>query len=211
MKFISKNIKLNSIKNELIHNDPILEPVLKSYVPLSETKTFTSDYLRLVKIVIAQQLSGAAADTIFFRLEQTIGKNFSPEQFLRVKASTIQNAGVSRAKFTCICGISALLQSNPLYFENLKKLNAQEKISKLTDLKGIGMWTATIFCMDGENGQDLFPLGDGTLKTVIKEIYQLSEIEYEEQILNITEKWSPYKTLVCKSLWYFHDNSLRKK
>ena len=202
---------VEKIKQKLINNDPTLKLVLESYTPPLETKVTTSDYLRLVKIIISQQLSGAAANTIFTKLEQTIGKNFSPYQFLQAKPSIIQNAGVSRAKFTSICGISELLQSKPLYFEDLNKLDAQEKISELLNFKGIKRWTATIFCMGSENGQDLFPLGDGTLKSVIREIYQLSEIEYDEQILNIVERWSPNKTLVCKSLWHFYDNILTTK
>lgn len=195
------------IKTELVGKDPILELVLTKYVP-TESEPTQSDYVRLIRIIIGQQLSGAAAKTIFSRLIRLIGKNFTETDLLKLDDKDFSNIGISKAKTNYAKNISNYLLKNSDYFKNLKSLNSNEQIAKLIKFKGVGMWTASIFVMSNDLMSDVFALGDGTLNKVIKNLYHLPDENLEETIEKIASIWSPYRTLVCKALWHYNDNVL---
>lgn len=195
------------VKIELLAKDPILELVLDSYEPI-ELKSTHSDYVRLVKIIIGQQLSGVAAQTIFNKLIKLVGEDFTETDFLKLDDNDFSEIGISRAKTDYTRNISSYLLENLDYFENLKRLNSDNQITELIKFKGVGIWTASIFVMSSDFMSDVFAFGDGTLTKLVKSLYGLPDDCSDETINTIVSVWSPYRTLVCNALWHYNDKIL---
>ena len=197
------------IKKSILERDLKLEPILDAYTPQKKSQ-IVSDYVRLVEIVIGQQLSGAAADTIFTRLTKLLGEDFRPYDFLHVKDAQFAKIGISKAKTKYCKGISEYLEKEPEYFKLLRNALAKDQIEDLMKFKGIGIWTASIFVMSSDIMSDVFAYGDATLSKVIKQTYNLDDKQLDKQLDKIVNNWSPYRTLVCKALWNYNDTILNQ-
>ena len=199
----------NKVKQDLIRKDPKLEPILNAYQP-EYKNTNVSDYVRLIEIIIGQQLSGAAADTIFSRLTKILGQDFLPHQFLEINNKQFAEIGISKAKKNYCRLISEHAVDEPTYFTWLRNLLPTDQMHELMKFKGVGIWTASIFVMSSDIMSDIFAYGDVTLNRVIKQTYKLDEVQLDEQIDLILDNWSPYKTIVCKALWNYNDTILNQ-
>lgn len=187
----------------LSDKDPKLGQVIKITKPVYKKK-IKDEYTSLVKIIIGQQLSGAAATTIVSRVENCLNqKVFTPKNILYISQNDLRSCGMSYAKIEYIKSFSKYLIEDPNYFKNLKKNDYKDIISQLCKIKGIGVWTASIFTMSTLNHEDIFPYGDGTLIKAIKKIYG-NKLAIE----NIISKWSPYKSAGCRVLWQWVDKGM---
>lgn len=202
-----KNEKFEEIKKYLIGRDKKLSILFESFEIAEKKKSF-SNFQNLIRIIVGQQLSGAAAKTIFSRLLGLVGNNFSPTTIAKLTAQDFSEIGVSRAKANYCQGIADILQERPDYFDELQRLNDQEKIAELTKLRGIGIWTASIFVMSSDIFSDVFAYGDATLNKVIKNVYGIEGDCFDRDLERILYKWSPHKTLVCNVIWHYNDNVL---
>jgi DNA-3-methyladenine glycosylase II len=196
-----------SAKTEILNLDPKLKVVFEEYLP-SKNDESNSSFVRLIRIIVGQQLSGAAAKTIFTRLTNLIGEDFNETDLLSLDDSQFSAIGISQAKKNYSKMISLFLVTSPDYFNDLERLTPDERISELMKFKGVGVWTASIFVMSSDLMSDIFAYGDGTLTKVIKKIYNLSDEQLASQLELIVSNWSPYKTLVCNALWHYNDNVL---
>lgn len=197
----------NKVKKELIQKDQKLEVVLNAYLP-AKRNTNISEYVRLIEIIIGQQLSAAAADTIFKRLTNILGPDFHPCDFIDITDVQFAKIGISKAKTKYCMLISEHLIKKPTYFTRLCNLLPADQIEELVKFKGVGIWTASIFVMSSDSMSDVFAYGDVTLNRVIKRIYELDDAIFEEKLESIVNNWSPYKTIVCQALWNYNDTIL---
>jgi DNA-3-methyladenine glycosylase II len=193
------NIALRTLKQ----NDPKLGEIIEVIKPQYNKKkedTLTT----LIKIIIGQQLSGSAAKTILSRVEDRLDKKtFNPKDIETISNEDLRSCGISNAKISYIKGLSQILLKEPTYFENLKQNNEEEILKQLCKIKGIGIWTASIFAMGSLHYDNIFPYGDVTLIKAIKNIYG-------ENILieDVISKWSPYKSFGCRILWQWVDKGM---
>jgi len=193
------NIALRTLKQ----NDPKLGEIIEVIKPQYNKKK--EDALTtLIKIIIGQQLSGSAAKTILSRVEDRLDKKtFNPKDIETISNENLRSCGISNAKISYIKGLSQILLKEPTYFENLKQNNEEEILKQLCKIKGIGIWTASIFAMGSLHYDNIFPYGDVTLIKAIKNIYG-------ENILieDVISKWSPYKSFGCRILWQWVDKGM---
>ena len=193
------NIALRTLKQ----NDPKLGEIIEVIKPQYNKKK--EDALTtLIKIIIGQQLSGSAAKTIVSRVEDRLDKKtFNPKDIETISNEDLRSCGISNAKISYIKGLSQILLKEPTYFENLKQKNEEEILKQLCKIKGIGIWTASIFAMGSLHYDNIFPYGDVTLIKAIKNIYG-------EDILieDVISKWSPYKSFGCRVLWQWVDKGM---
>ena len=201
------NKKFEKIKRYLINRDQKLSDLFATFELHERSKQF-SDFQNLIRIIVGQQLSGAAARTIFSRLLSLVGNNFSPNEILKLNEEEFSKIGVSRAKAIYCRGVAETFEKNSNYLNELNKLEDQEKILELTKLKGVGVWTASIFVMSSDIFSDVFAYGDSTLNKVIKDVYGIDDDCFDGELEQILSKWSPYKTLVCNVIWHYNDDVL---
>jgi DNA-3-methyladenine glycosylase II len=178
-------------------NDPILFSVykkgnVKQLKPIKKEQYFT----HLCQSIIYQQLSGKAAGTIYGRFEKLFSKKeITPRKILNLSEDKLRSAGLSYQKIKYVRSLSENVLGKTLDFNNFNKISDQEIINQLTQVKGIGPWTAEMFLMFSMARSDFFSRGDLGLQNGMKKLYgkELSD----KQI----EKWSPYKTYACLLLW----------
>ncbi len=197
--------KFNLILETLSHQDIILGKIIDATKPI-EYKNANNEFSSLVKIIIGQQLSGSAARNILNRVETLYGsKTFNPKNMFFISNEKLKLCGISDAKICYIKGLCKVILDNPNYFLNFKCMNENEILNNLCKIKGIGIWTASIFVMGTLNFENIFPYGDATLSKAIKRIYG------EKKLLDsIICNWHPYKSYACRVLWQWVDKGMPK-
>ena len=204
-----KSLNDNEVKEYLISKDPVLRNILDNFSTTQNTEKFT-DFIALTKIIIGQQLSGAAAKIIFARLTDIVSENYQPSDILKLSNKQTTSIGLSAAKSQYIKLISEYIIKEPLFFQNLKLENSEKQIEILMSFKGVGIWTASIFVMNNNIYSNIFPYGDATLNKVIKITYKIDDKDFELKLNDVISRWDPYKSFVCMALWNWNDNYLIK-
>ncbi len=168
----------------------------------------TEDYfISLIESIISQQLSIKASGTIFNRFKKLFPKEkITPEKILKISDQKIRECGISYSKIKYIKGIAQAVINKEINFQKLDYLKDEEIINELIKLKGVGKWTAEMFLMFTLGRKDVFSAGDLGLKNAMIKIYNL-EKPTQEELLSISEKWSPHRTIASRILW----KSLEKK
>ena len=164
----------------------------------------SDEFTSLVKIIIGQQLSGSAARTIVSRVEHCLNeKKFTPKLISSVYQENLRSCGMSNAKINYIKGLSNILLDNPKFFINLRNNKEKKILDELCKIKGIGIWTASIFAMGTLDYENIFPYGDVSLIKAIRTIYgEKTSIE------KVISNWSPYKSFGSRVLWQWVDKGM---
>jgi len=198
---------LSDIVAYFISVDPILFELTKMY-PLVTLRPSENPFFSLVESIISQQLSVKAGDTIMSRFLTLIpDKNVTPEAVLLLPREKLREVGMSWNKADYVHNIARAVINRDIDFDHLETLTDEELIEKLTQIKGIGRWTAEMFLMFSLGRQDVFSVGDVGLQRAIQKAYTLKKKPTSKQLIKISNTWKPYRTYACKILW----NSLDQK
>jgi len=188
------------------------DPVLKMVI--SKTGKFTEAgrneiYFSLLHSIASQQLSSKAGDTIFGRfLDLFPERKPVPEKVLKCKPDVLRSCGLSVAKTGYMQNIARFKLDGGLDLRKLKRLDDQELINHLTQVKGVGRWTAEMILMFTLNRPDVFPLDDVGIQNAIRILYNLEGRgkELHDQMIDVAETWRPHRTLACRHLWRYTDS-----
>lgn len=172
---------------------------------LSLTK---NPYQSLVEAIITQQLSGKAADSISTRFRAIYGRFPKPADVMETSDTKLRKAGLSYMKVSYIKDLSKKVESKEIRLAYMKNLTDEEIIVQLTQVKGIGRWTAEMFLIFSLGRLDVLPVGDLGLKKGIQKLYSLEELPEKEQMERIAEKWKPYRSVATWYLWRSLDESI---
>ncbi len=188
--------------------DPKLGKVIAVH-SVPELKPTTEFFRYLVESILSQQLSVKASDTIIARFKKMFGrKKFpTPKDILATPAEELRSVGISGMKVNFLKDLSAKILDKTLQFKRLSVLSDEEVISHLTQVKGIGPWTAEMFLMFALARPDVFSYGDLGLKNAMKKIYKLPDHPTLQQAERISAKWKPYRTYAARYLWKSLDNT----
>jgi len=161
--------------------------------------------------IMSQQLSTKVAHTIRQRfLDLFGGKAPSPEQMLNTPPATLRAIGLSNSKVAYILNVARFAVEKGLDHRKLDKLDNEEVIAYLTQIKGVGRWTAEMLLMFGLGREDVFAIDDWGIQNAMIRVYKLDRQDkkaFREKLLQISGKWSPYRTYACMYLWRLKDNS----
>ena len=185
----------------LSKNDKILEKIIKGIKPKEPLKR-KPNFEALVRIISGQQLSSNAASTIFNRLKELLGKNeITPQLIKDCTPKEILKCGFSNAKTKYILNLSDLFLVNPDFLYELKDLESKEIIEGLQKIKGIGIWSASIFALFYLQHHDVLVWGDSSIKKSIELLYNEGQELKVDRIIEITSKWEPFRSTACIVLW----------
>ncbi len=181
--------------------DPVLFEAAKN-ISLDERNKSEDLFIDLVESIISQQLSIKASDTIFGRFKKLFPKEkITPEKILKISDERIRECGISFSKIKYIKGIATAVIEKQIALENLDKLENEEIINELVKLKGIGRWTAEMFLMFSLGRTDVFSPGDLGLQNAIIKLYKLKRKPTANELIKISSKWSPHRTIASRILW----------
>ena len=156
--------------------------------------------LALKKTIVGQQLSIASAAAIWGRF---INADIKDEEILNNQADNqLRDLGFSRQK---ISYLKSLAESK-LEFDQMETMENESVINVLTNIKGIGLWTAEIYCIFSLRRLDIFPAGDLALQEAAKHLLDLENRPSEKEMRKIAESWVPYRSVCAIILWHFYRN-----
>jgi DNA-3-methyladenine glycosylase II len=154
----------------------------------------------LVRSIIAQQISIAAARAIGRRLRELVApERICPEVIARLNLARLRSAGLSPQKASYLLDLSQKVADGTVRLARLAQMPDDEVIAELTQVKGIGVWTAQMFLIFSLGRPDVFPPDDLGIRTAIRNLYRLPELPGKSACLNIAERWRPFGTA---GSWY---------
>ena len=156
--------------------------------------------LALKKTIVGQQLSIASAAAIWGRF---IDADIKDEEIVNNQADNqLRDLGFSKQK---ISYLKSLAESG-LDFDQMELMQNEDVINVLTSIKGIGLWTAEIYCIFSLRRLDIFPAGDLALQEAAKHLLNLENRPIEKEMRKIAESWVPYRSVCAIILWHFYKN-----
>ena len=159
-------------------------------------------YRSLVEAIVAQQLSGPVADSILKKFRKLYKSDFpKPTVVLQTSDKKLRTVGLSKMKIVYIKELSKKIESRNLNMRNFSSMEDEQIIEHLTNVKGIGRWTAEMFLIFSMGRLDVLPVGDLGLKKGIQLMFSLNELPTEEQIRRLAESWRPYRTIATWYIW----------
>jgi len=186
---------------KVLKKDPKLARIIK-VVGKYQITTTPNHYESLVEAIITQQLAGAAAKAISKRFRGLYGKRFpKPADVLKTSDSKLRKTGLSGMKVKYIKDLSKNIESKKLKLRSLSKLSDDEIVEQLTQVKGIGRWTAEMFLIFSLGRMDVLPVGDLGLKKGVQLLNSSAKLPTPDEIEELAEKWRPYRTVATWYLW----------
>jgi DNA-3-methyladenine glycosylase II len=166
-------------------------------------------YGALVRAIIGQQLSVAAARAIYGRLIETFdGRPPTPQELLDQDPELLRSAvGLSRAKAAFLRSLAEHVLSGELELDALHALGDDEIVAELTAVKGIGEWSAHMFLMFQLERPDVLAVGDLGIRRAVERAYGLPDLPSAAELTQLAEPWRPYRSAACRLLWRSLSNS----
>ncbi len=165
--------------------------------------------------IMSQQLSTKVATVIHNRfLDLFGGKEPTPRQILDIPFDTLRGIGLSNAKTHYVRNVAQFELDNGMDAKKLNKMENEEVIAYLTQIKGVGRWTVEMLLMFALGREDVFAIDDLGIRNAMIKLYKLDikdKKKLNAELIRISDKWSPYRTYACKHLWGWKDNEPLKK
>lgn len=184
----------------LRRRDPVMRGLIRSHGLLS-LSTVRNDFDTLAGIIIGQQLSGKAADAIFSRIRTTVGcRRLTAHRLAECSDAQLRKAGVSRPKINALRSLTDHVQSRMLQIGKLSSLPDEMVFEKITQVKGMGPWSAQMYLMFVLARPDVFPENDLGIRNAISHLYGIDPTP--ESMACVSDCWRPYRTVACLYLWH---------
>jgi DNA-3-methyladenine glycosylase II len=175
--------------------DPILASLIQKHGSCPIFSREINPYGTLIRSVISQQLSAKAADTIEGRVVKLVG-GLHPAGLLAVSVEGLRGAGLSAAKARYIREISQRVVDGRLDFDRLRDGADEEILVVLTEIPGVGRWTAEMFLIFGLGRSDVLAMGDAGLRRAFRLLYGETA-----DLAKVGELWRPYRSVASWYLW----------
>ncbi len=198
----------------LMRGDPVMRALIKRIGPCGLAGSLHADpFESLVQAIVWQQLSTKAAATIFGRfLALFRGATFpSPADVAAVPDDALRQVGFSRMKVSYIRDLCRRVTDGSLHLGQLESLNDEAVVRELTQVKGIGRWSAEMFLMFRLHRPDVLPVDDLGIVKAIQRAYGLRNPPTAERIRRLGEPWRPYRSVASWYLWASADNVPAKR
>lgn len=165
-------------------------------------------YEALARAIVGQQLSTKAARSIWERLVDVLGGAFpKPAELLAADPETIRGAGLSRSKVNFLRDLAERIDDGRLDVAGLAELSDEDVVATLTEIKGVGPWTAEMFLIFHLARPDVVSVGDLGIRRAVQIAYGLGDLPGPTDLERIAEPWRPHRTLACLYLWRSLDNA----
>jgi len=160
-------------------------------------------YNSLLKAIVQQQLSVAAASSIYSRFSVFFNGKFVPEKILDASDTDLRNCGLSHAKVTYAKDLSNKILNGQLRLSEISVKSNDEIIKDLTMVKGIGVWSSHMFLIFTLGRINVLPIGDLGIRRAAMNLYKLRSLPDEKKLrkLSIKNNWEPYNTIASWYLW----------
>jgi DNA-3-methyladenine glycosylase II len=186
--------------NHLSKADPILRAIIGRVGPC-RIEYGPPEFQSLAESIVYQQLNGKAASTIFERFAALAGDPVTPKGILKLTDAQMRSVGLSKQKSSYLRDMAERTVHGELNFGKLHALPDEEVIKHLTQVKGVGEWTAQMFLMFTLRRPNVLPTGDFGVQMAIKKHYKKRKLPKPLQMEKLAKAWEPYRSVACWYLW----------
>jgi DNA-3-methyladenine glycosylase II len=166
-------------------------------------------HLHLCSSIMSQQLSTKVAHVLHKRFLDLFSNRVpTPEMILALPFDTLRAVGMSNAKTNYVRNVALFASEQGIDHRKLSKMGDEEVIEYLTQIKGVGRWTAEMLLMFSLGREDVFAIDDLGIQNAMIKLYKLDNSDkkkFRQDLLEISKKWSPYRTYACMHLWRWKD------
>ncbi len=163
-------------------------------------------HVTLLRAIVGQQVSVAAAASMWAKLEAEVGPEMAPGELLARDFDALRACGLSRQKQSYARSLCELVEAGELDFDTLPA-DDEEAIGQLTKIKGIGRWTAEIYLLFAEGRPDIWPAGDLAVQAGLARILGLEDRPNEKQARALAEPWRPHRGATAIFTWHCYNNA----
>jgi DNA-3-methyladenine glycosylase II len=185
----------------LLAADPRLVPIAEIAGPLPLRRR-AGGFEGLAAIITAQQISDKAAASIWARFKEAVDP-FTPEQLMATPEETLRAVGLSRPKIRTLTGIAAAA-ADGFDLIAVHDLPAEDAMTTMTALKGIGPWTAEVYLLFCVGHPDIFPAGDLALQIGVQKGLKMRKRPDEKKLRKIAAKWSLWRGVAARLFWAYY-------
>jgi DNA-3-methyladenine glycosylase II len=161
-------------------------------------------YNTLLRTIVGQQVSVAAAASVWNKLEALLGEGCAPELLIEQDYDALRACGLSRQKQGYARSLAELTVSGGLSLDRLPR-DDEEAIAYLTQVKGIGRWSAEIYLLFAEGRADIWPAGDLAVQAGMGQIMGLAERPSEKAVREMAEPWRPHRGAAAIFSWHYYN------
>ena len=194
IKILNSFKKLSELDNDLKH-------IINKYkLPVSRKES--NNFETLMRIIIGQQISRKAAESIYQKLKNK--KITTYKNFLKTDDNYLKDLGLSFRKITYIKDLAKNINENKINLNEFEYLSSEDVYNSLIKIKGIGKWTINNYQLFVLEDCDAWPGGDLAVQEAIKSLKNLDVRPNENQSNNIAEKWRPFRGSAALLLWHYY-------
>jgi len=190
----------NKAKKYLSRKDPIMKKLIKQYKDNNLT-TRKDVFFSLCKSIVGQQISVAAANSVFSKFEKTCKGNINPNTVSNLKAASLRKCGLSRQKIKGILELAIKFKKKEFDPKLILKMTDEEAIIYLSTLRQIGRWSAEMILLFTYNRSDIWPIQDIGLLRAISNNYKKKYFPPKIFVEKLKKKFSPYCSVATWYLW----------
>lgn len=180
--------------------DPVLRAIIERIGPC-KMEYGPPEFHSLAEAIVYQQLNGKAAVTIFKRFTDLAGDPVTPSGILKLTPEQMRAVGLSKQKSSYLFDMAQRTQRGELDFARLGEMSDEDVIKHLTQVKGVGVWTAHMFLMFTLRRPNILPVGDFGVQMAIKKLYRKRKMPKPADMEKIARAWEPYRSIACWYLW----------
>lgn len=185
----------------LRRSDPVMRRIVSEVGPFT-LKPERNRFSMLVRSIISQQISTSAARSIRLRLEQLVAPaKISPESLVGLDETALRSVGLSPQKTAYISDLAKKALDGHLELRTIGRCSDEAVIERLTQVKGIGRWTAQMFLIFALGRLDVFPEADLGIRMAIRNLYGLPDLPDSTTGHTIAKSWRPYATVASWYCW----------
>jgi DNA-3-methyladenine glycosylase II len=180
--------------------DPVLAEIIVR-VGAYDMQYHEPTFRALVRSIVFQQLHGKAARAIFDRLQTKAGGEITPESILKLRPPQMRTLGLSKQKLTYIRDLARKTRDGVVQFDKFPQMPDEQVIAELTQVKGIGQWTAHMFLMFALRRPNILPTGDYGVRSAMRKAYGMKVMPKPRTMERLAKGWHPYCSVASWYMW----------
>lgn len=186
------------------------DPGIKSLIAVigyPEPRKRNADFETLLQVIVSQQISTHAAAAVFDRLRRHCRGQVTWRKILNRDLDTLRECGLSYRKAEYAHGLASMFQTRQLDLESMRRSDSETVISRLTEIRGFGRWSAEIFAMFALQHPDIFPADDLALRIAVQRFLKLNARPTGRETMKLAARWSPCRSAVALLMWKYYGST----
>lgn len=199
-----------SSHQHVLGRDPVMRRIMTAVGRLPGYYRERTDFETVCRIITGQQLSYAAATSIWKRV-RALRESWQPEEVSDLKPAQLRGCGLSQNKAAFIREAAKRAAQRDLDFAAIRKMPDDDAQQALLSIKGFGPWSVEMFMIFALDRKDIFSIGDAGLRRAICSLYGIPKARYDARAMKVADNWRPYRSFACRYLWGWLDTPEARK